>query len=152
MEISEAAPMVNAFFQSYRLAFEQRDAPAIAGHFAYPGHMASDMGHIVLGFIDDKENWTGRIQQLLEMYRAIDVASARVVDMTMMHVSPLLLQARVHWELDDSHGRVLYDFLATYTLVTVEDTLRIAAIAHNEIPQYRACLARLRSRRSADKS
>ncbi len=44
--LSEAG--VQRFFTSYRAAFEQSDAAAIAGHFAYPCHITSDAGEIVL--------------------------------------------------------------------------------------------------------
>lgn len=42
-----------------------------------------------------------------------------------------------HWELLDRAGARLYTFAATYTLAKIEGALRIAALAHNEIPSYR---------------
>ncbi len=81
------------------------------------------------------------------MYRAIGFGSARVLRLAPVELSPRLVQVMVHWALHDGIGRILYDFQALYTLVRIGDTLRIAAIAHNEIPRYRECLARLRSER-----
>jgi hypothetical protein len=45
-------------------------------------------------------------------------------------------------------GHVLYAFHATYTLARVADSLQISAIAHDELPRYRACLARLLTQRA----
>lgn len=148
MSLSETAESLNAFLESYRIAFEQMDAPAIAEHFAYPSHVTSDTGEIVLIPIADKSDWIGQIERLLDMYRAIDFGSARVLDLAPTELSPRLVQAILHWELQDSMGRSLYDFQAVYTLVKISDALRIAAISHNEIPRYREALARLQSQRA----
>jgi hypothetical protein len=55
----------------------------------------------------------------------------------------------VAWRLDDGAGHPLYEFTALYTLARHEHSFRIAAIAHDEIPQYRRCLARLQAERRA---
>ena len=147
---SEITPGVSTFFASYRAAFERFDAPAVARHFAYPCHVTSDTGTIALSTIASLEEWIGKIERLLGMYRAIGVSSARVLDLAATELSPRLVQAIVHWELHDDAGQLLYDFEAAYTLVEIDGELRIAAIAHDEIPRYRACLARLRPRRAQD--
>ncbi len=147
---SETTMGVSAFFESYRTAFERFDAPAVAGHFAFPSHVTSDTGEIVLSSIASSEEWSGKIERLLGMYRAIGVSSARVLDLAETRLSPRLSQVTVHWELHDGAGQLLYDFEAAYTLVEIDGALRIAAIAHNEIPRYRACLERLRSRPARD--
>lgn len=147
--MSETIHAVDAFFESYRMAFERLDAPAIADHFAYPSHITSDMGagDTVLIPVAAKQEWIGQIERLLAMYRAIGFRSARVLNLTPTELSPHLVQAMVHWALHDGEGRPLYSFQAIYTLATINDTLRITAISHNEIPQYRACLARLQAQR-----
>jgi len=145
MKLSETADKVNAFLDSYRVAFERLDAAAIADHFAYPSHITSDMGEIVLVPIPAKEDWTGEIEGLLGMYGAIGFRSAGVLNMALTEILPRLVQAVVHWELRDGEGGSLYDFQAIYTLAEIDGALRISAIAHNEIPRYRECLARLRS-------
>ncbi len=147
---SETTPDVSAFFESYRAAFEHFDAPAVAGHFAYPNHVTSDGGEIVLSSITSKQEWIGTIERLLDMYRAIGVSSARVLDLAETALSPRLVHAIVHWELHDAAGQLLYDFEAAYTLAAIDGEWRIAAIAHNEIPRYRACLERLHLRRALD--
>jgi len=148
MNTNETVTDVTGFFESYRLAFERRDTSAIADHFAYPSHMTSDTGEIVLSPVVTKPDWTRRIQQLLAMYRAIGFASARILDLALTELSPRLVQAVVDWALQDHIGSLLYTFQAAYTLVKIDDALRISGIAHNEIPKYREYLARLEAQRA----
>jgi len=138
---------VSAFFDSYRAAFERGDAAAVADHFVYPGHVTSDAGEIVLVPITNRQEWLGKLEQLLGMYRAIRLSSAHVLDLTLTEISSRLVQAQLHWDLRDAAGLRLYDFVASYTLANGDGAFRITAIAHNELPQYQACLARLKAQR-----
>jgi hypothetical protein len=145
MEPTDADRVISAFFESYRRAFERFDASAIADHFTFPIHITADSSEIVLTAIPDKPTWMSQLDHLLDMYREIDAASAQVVDLAAAELSPRLFQAVVHWALYDRAGVKLYELDAAYTLARMGDTLRITAIAHNEIPRYRECLARLRA-------
>ena len=93
---SETQPSVKGFFESYRAAFERLDALAIADHFAYPSHISSDAGEIVLLPISGKQDWIASIEHLLGMYRAIGFSSARVLDLATTELSPRLAHATVH--------------------------------------------------------
>lgn len=148
MPATDIPTTISAFFDSYRAAFERGDVPAVADHFVFPAHVTSDTGEIVLVPVTTREEWLGKVEQLLGMYRAIALSSARVLDLTLTEISPRLIQARVQWGLYDAAGLRLYDFVAIYTLASVDGAFRIAAIAHNEMPQYRACLARLKAQRA----
>jgi hypothetical protein len=148
MSTSETITDVTGFFESYRLAFERLDSSAIADHFTYPSHITSDTGEIVLSPVVTKPDWTRQIEQLLDMYRAIGVASARILDLAITELSPHLAQAVVDWALQDNTGSLLYTFQAAYTLAKIDDAVRISGIAHNEIPKYRECLARLEAQRT----
>ena len=139
---------ISAFFDSYRAAFERQDAAAIADHFAYPGLVTSDAGEIVLVPIANRQEWIGRLEQLLSMYRAIGVGSARVLELTLTEISSRLHQAHIHWALYPAAGERLYDFEAIYTVAQTGATFHITAIAHNELPQYQACAARLKAQRA----
>jgi hypothetical protein len=147
MNLNKTGPSVDAFFESYRAAFERFDAPAVADHFAYPSHITSDAQEITLTPIAAKADWVRGIERLLDMYRVIGLTSARVLDLTLYELSPRLVQASVQWEMHDGSGNSLYDFHAIYTLVEINDALRISAISHNEMPRYRACLVRLQAQR-----
>ena len=148
MSTNDFHAQINAFFYSYRTAFEHQDVTTIADHFAYPGHVTSDAGEIVLVPITNRQEWIGKVEQLLVMYRAIEVGTARVLDLTLTEISPRLVQAHLHWALQTAAGERLYDFEAIYTVTRSDDAFHIVAIAHNELPQYQACYARLKMRRT----
>ena len=137
--------IINAFFDSYRTAFERRNAAAIADHFAYPGLVTSDADGITLVPIPNRQEWLGKLEQLLAMYRAIDVATAQILDLQVIEVSPRLVMAHIHWALQTAAGARLYDFTAIYTLAQIEGAFHITALAHDEMPHYRACLTRLKA-------
>ena len=145
MRSSKITADVRAFFTSYCTAFIRQDAPALAKRFADVVHITSDEGRDVSVRIANAEEWRTTIDRLLEMYRAIDVGSVEAVGLATDALSPLLVQARVRWALFDKAKQPLYEFDAMYTLARHTETFRITAIAHNEIPQYRNCLAHIRS-------
>jgi hypothetical protein len=136
---------VRAFFTSYCTAFIRQDAPAIARHFADLVHVTSDDGRDVSVRVATTNEWRTTIDRLLDMYRAIDVGKVEATGLGTDALSSRLVQARLRWALYDKAVQPLYEFDAMYTLARHTETFRITAIAHNEIPQYRNCLARIRS-------
>ncbi len=148
MTTTDLQTQVVAFFDSYRAAFEQRDAAAIADHFAFPGLVISDAGEITLAPITDRPSWIGRLQQLLGMYRAIEVATAQVLALTVTEISPHLAVAHIRWGLETAAGQRLYDFTGVYTVAQLDGAWRIVALANDEMPHYRECLTRLKAQRS----
>ena len=145
MKPSKITADVRAFFTAYCTAFIRQDAPAIAKHFADLVHVSSDMGDDVSVRVASAVEWRQTIDRLLEMYRAIDVGSVEAIGLATDPLSSRLVQARLRWALSDRARRPLYEFDAMYTLARHTEVFRITAIAHNEIPQYRRCVARLRS-------
>jgi ketosteroid isomerase-like protein len=143
MRSSEITADIRAFFTTYCTAFIRRDAPAIAGHFADQVHVASETGKSVRIQVQSSDEWRKTIDQILEMYRAINVASAEVTAMSVQPVSSRLVQASLQWALRDANGAPLYEFDALYTLARHSEKFRIVAIAHNETPQYRRCAERI---------
>lgn len=141
--MSGTASRLDDFYDSYRTAFERLDVAAIAEHFTFPLHLAGDDDQLTLFSVASREVLAARLERLLGMYRAIHFGSARVGSIEPTEISPRLLLARVHWELHNLDGRPLYDFEVCYTLAEIEGALKITAIAHAELPRYRACLARL---------
>jgi hypothetical protein len=135
---------IGDFFDSYRRAFERFDTPTISEHFAFPLHITADSDEINVTSIPDEAAWIRQLERLLGMYRAIGVTSAQVIRVDVTQISPRLCHATVRWVLNDAAGTELYDFEAAYTLARFGDALKITAIAHNEIPRYRKCLARVR--------
>jgi hypothetical protein len=142
---------VRSFFTSYCTAFIRQDAPAIAKNFADLVHVASDSGDDVNVHVETAAEWRKTIDRLLDMYRAIDVGFIEATGLASDALSPRLVQARVRWALSDRASRPLYEFDAMYTLARHSEIFRITAIAHNEIPEYRRCLARVRTEQRSTK-
>ena len=106
-------------------------------------HVASDTGRDVSVHVADAVEWRRTIDRILEMYRAIDVGFLEATGLATDALSSRLVQARLRWALRDRAGLALYEFDAMYTLARHTETFRIIAIAHNETPEYRRCLAKL---------
>ena len=144
MRSSKITADVRAFFTGYCTAYIRQDAPAIARHFADLVHVSSEDGRDVSVIVATADEWRQAIDRLLEMYRTIDVGSVEAIGLATDPLSPRLVQARLRWALKDKAGQPLYEFDAMYTLARHTEMFRITAIAHNEFPEYRSCLARLR--------
>lgn len=148
MRSSRVTADVRAFFTSYCTAFIRQDVPAIVRHFADVVHVATDVGDDVNVHVANGAEWRTTIERILEMYRAIDVGSVVATGLATDPLSARLVQARLRWALSDKAGSPLYEFDAMYTLARHTETFRITAIAHNEIPEYRRCLATLEGGKS----
>lgn len=140
MRIKKPSPTVTTFLEAYRSAFEQLDADAIAELFVYPLHVTGDDELITPASIGSREEWTNQLRRLLRGYRAMEFSSANILDLSVIELSPRLLQVFVHWDLRDRDEASLYDFKAAYTLVEIARNLKITAIAHNELPRFRTRL------------
>jgi hypothetical protein len=145
---SKVTADVRAFFTSYCTAFIRQDVPAITRHFADIVHVATDVGDDVNVHVANAAEWRTTIERILEMYRTIDVGSVVATGLATDPLSGRLVQARLRWALSDKAARPLYEFDAMYTLARHTETFRITAIAHNEIPEYRRCLATVEAGRS----
>ena len=145
MRSSKITADVRAFFTSYCTAFIRQDAPAIARHFADTVHVATDTGDDVKVYVSDAQEWRKAIDRILKMYREINVGSVEATGLATDALSSRLVQARLRWALSDRAGQPLYEFDAMYTLARHTEIFRITAVAHNEITEYRRCMARLES-------
>ena len=135
-------PDIQAFFDSYRAAFEKRDAKAIADHFRFPLHVAGDSGEVTVVSIPSIGAWIPQLERLLGSYAQLDVKTAKMREGRTTRFSPRLAQTAIGWALESSGGKTIYEFDATYTLVATGDALKITAIAHNEQLRAREAMAR----------
>lgn len=142
--MAELPADVAAFFDSYRRAFERYDVGAVAGHFAFPVHIAGDAAEVSVRVVPTRDDWLPQLDRLLGMYRALGVHSARLLESSAHEISEHLVLVTARWALADAAARPLYQFGAAYTLARTDRNLRIVALAHDELPQYQAALARLR--------
>lgn len=126
--------------EHYRSAFACADADALVEGFDYPVQVVSVAG-------------TGRLspwQDGMIGRRSLRVCSAPTNDWAWCEVVPQALEVdepmvavavvRVHWALHREDGNAVYDFTAVYTLVRLDNGLRIVAIAHDELPKLQAAL------------
>jgi ketosteroid isomerase-like protein len=123
---------IQAFFDSYRAAFERRDAKAIADHFRFPLHVTGDAGEVSAVAIPAVEAWVPQLERLLAGYAQLGVHTARMLETRTTRFSPRLAQAAVQWALETSAGKPIYQFDATYTLAKTGETYKITTIVHNE--------------------
>jgi hypothetical protein len=141
VESSKITADVRAFFTSYATAYIRQDVPAVCRHFADLIHISGDTGERVSVHVETIAGMRETVTHLIEMYRAIDFGFAEVLALATDEMSSRLVQARLRWLLRDKADKPLYEFDAMYTLARHSDQFRITALAHNEIPQYRRCLA-----------
>jgi hypothetical protein len=133
---------IQVFFDSYRAAFERRDVAAIAEHFRFPLHVTGDAGEVSAVAIPAVESWIPQLERLLAGYAQLGVHTARMLETRTSRFSPRLAQAAVHWALETSAGKPIYEFDATYTLAKTGEQYKITAIAHNEQLRAREMLAK----------
>ena len=141
MKSAKITADVRAFFTKYITAYIRQDPKAVAKHYADLVHISGDNGDRVTVHVETNDEMLKTIAHLIEMYRAIDFGSAEALGLATDELSSRLVQARVRWLLRDKAGNPLYEFDAMYTLARHTEIFRITALAHNEIPQYRRCLA-----------
>jgi hypothetical protein len=132
---------VDEFFSQYAADFATYDAATVAAHFAYPVQAIGDTGAEPSVATALQEEWVGVIGLLLAAYEGLGVTGARRRRCEVTELGPGVRLASVGWTLLRADGSRVYDFDACYTLVRVDDRLRIAAIAHNELPRLQAALA-----------
>jgi ketosteroid isomerase-like protein len=145
MMSNEVAAAVRALLESYLDAFERMDAAAIADHFAYPSHIASDAGEVALMQLTNRQDCLEAVEKVVAMHRELGAPSGTICDLSVVELSPRLAQASLRMEAHARAGGMLYDFEAIYTLAQTREGWRIAAIAHNQIPPLLECLARRQS-------
>lgn len=131
---------IDEFLESYRQAFTQLNAEAIARLFAYPCQLTSDAGEIEVTVVPTGEAWLPQIERLVAAYQAVGVRAAEIIERRAIELTPQLAQVVVHWALRDAADTPIYDFDAAYTIADLGRGFRIIAIAHNETQRLRAAL------------
>src|ERR1700761_45691 len=133
--------IVAQFLQTYAVAFEGYNAAAIAEHFALPCHIASDSVPAVTR-IDyaTAEECQESVSRILSWHRTLKMKSGRVLNLSVVEMSPRMICFDLHYELTDDKDERLYDYRGFYTLITVGERWKIAAISHNQVPRLLACI------------
>ena len=124
--------------EDYRTAFLRADVAELGNCFAYPLQVASvDEGRVSVR-IAESQDWPEVLSGLLELYRQLGVADAAMLEVEILQALDSVAIVRVHWDLQRVDGSSVYDFTAVYTLVRVDGSRKIIAIAHDELPKIRA--------------
>ncbi|WP_426610690.1 hypothetical protein [Bradyrhizobium sp. McL0616] len=142
---NQLAEDVRAFFQGYCAAFETLDVEAIANRVAYPSHIVSDGDEITLIAIANRKDCLATMHRVVELHRQLGAPSGRIHDLSILALSPRLVQASLRMDVLDGTLKLLYDFQATYSLAKFAGAWRIVAIAHNQIPRLLRCVSQRQS-------
>ena len=141
MASSELHEEVRAFFRSYTAAFEALDVDAIADCVAYPSHIVSDGEEVGLIAMADRQQCLAAMDRVVTLHRKLGAPAGRIHDLSIMELSPRLVQASLTMEVLDKSSSHLYDFQAIYSLAKFSGAWRIVAIAHNQIPRLMSCVS-----------
>ncbi|MDP9283025.1 MAG: hypothetical protein M3P38_13105 [Chloroflexota bacterium] len=126
-----------AFLEAYASAFQRQDKDAVADRYAYPAHVVTHNADVALVPVPSRDAWLVVIERILQMYRAMGVRRAAMVDLRVIDVSPQIAQAHLTWDLRGEGDKPLYEFEATYTLALFNDELKIVqVISENEQPKF----------------
>jgi hypothetical protein len=138
---NELAEEVKAFFRAYCAAFEALDVEAIADCVAYPAHIVSDGDDVTLIAMSNRQECLAAMNRVVVLHRQLGAPSGHIHDLSILALSPRLVQASLHMDVRDGAANLLYDFQANYSLAQFSGAWRIVAIAHNQIPRLLRCLA-----------
>jgi hypothetical protein len=133
---------VEQSLKAYMTAFERYEIDTVLGHFVFPCHFVSDGEEVALMPLATEQACRVGIERVFAWHRELGVAGGRVLQQTIVELTPRLHCLDAQIQLEDGSGKTLYDFRGIYTFVRVQDAWRIAAIAHNQIPRLLACLSR----------
>ena len=132
---------VKAFLEAYASAFQRLDKDAVADRYAYPAHVVTYNGGVRLLAVPTREAWTAVIERILQMYGAMGVRTAAMVDLRVVSISPHVAQARLVWGLRGQGETPLYEFEATYTIALFDGELKIVqVISENEQPKFQGVM------------
>jgi hypothetical protein len=132
---------VKAFLEGYAAAFQRLDKDAVAERYSYPAHVITYNGGVRVLAVPTREVWTAVIERILQMYGAMGVRTAAMVDLRIVNISPQIAQARLVWALRGEGDTALYEFEATYTVALLDGELKIVqVISENEQPKFQAVM------------
>lgn len=129
----------------YRSAFLRADLDGLVNCFRFPLQVASVAEDEVTVSVAGNKDWSVVLKGLLAFYRRQQVAEAAMLAVDTFAPMAGLAVIGVHWDLRRADGGSVYDFTAVYTIGRLEGTLKIIAIAHDELVRSRAAALDVRT-------
>jgi ketosteroid isomerase-like protein len=93
-----------AFLEAYAAAFQRQDKDAVADRYAYPAHVVTHDGGIALVPAPSREAWLAVIERILQMYRAMGVRRAAMLDQAALPVRGDLYACAIQRRTQDRSG------------------------------------------------
>ena len=136
-----SASEVQAFFETYRDAFDRLDGDAVAALWHTPSgitHARAGGATAQLAWWSDEAPMRANHRALCELYRSLAYRSAEfeIVDCISLGANHAL--ANLHWTLRRDDGALLQDFHTGYHLLRTPDGPRVLLVT-----QYEEDLARM---------
>ena len=137
---------IDEFLAAYSSSFAQGELDRVGQQFHYPVHVVgSSAGAGAHVLSADEMHWRQVLDHVLGGYRRLGVEAAEVIEQTGFHLGDGVDLVHVRWRLRRPDMSTVYEFDATYTIVTLGGHPLIAAVAHNETDRLRAALSGLGS-------
>jgi hypothetical protein len=81
------------------------------------------------------------MSRVVVLHRQLGAPSGRIHGLSIIALSPRLVQASLTMDVLDGTSSLLYDFQASYSLAKFSGAWRIVAIVHNQMPRLLRCIA-----------
>jgi len=124
----------------YFAAYTKGDVDEILDWFLLPCHFVSDADEVALMPLATREACRTGVERVVNWHRDLGVEGRRIVKQSIIELSPRISCVDVVVDVLVAGGLKLYDFEAVYTFVRREETWRIAAIIHNQLPRLLRCV------------
>ena len=119
---------IRALFEAYGAGFDDADAEAITGLFAWPATIWQfGKGHVFEGAEDLAEN----IEALMDVFDEAGIV-VTTPDLRDVRVAGASVFARVAWRQEDESGEPLHEFTCNYMLIEQDGAWRIATVVNEE--------------------
>lgn len=119
---------IRTLFAAYGAGFDDADAAAVAGLFAWPATIWQfGRGHV----FEDVEDLAENIEALMDVFDDAGIV-VTTPDLRDVRVAGASAFARVAWRQEDEAGEPLHEFTCNYMLVEQDGAWRIATVVNEE--------------------
>jgi hypothetical protein len=142
---TDRVTLAEHLIEEYRSAFLRADLDGLVNCFGFPLQVTSVTEDEVTISVAGSQDWPVVLNGLLGFYRHLQVAEAVMLEVDSFALMDGVTAVRVHWDLQRIDGSSIYNFTAVYTVGRLDGTVKIIAIAHDELVRSRAVGLNLRT-------